>query len=209
MCLGRTEARRTIFLGEIIDGWLKGEIHPLLWLSRTNISVAAGELTCANELRAACQDGSPILKSSANQGFPQGSVSSCTMGMAKTELPVHSHACWLRVILPPSSVPHPRLPAALCTPRGSSFECGQSEVKSLPQIAADISVILVLHEKPAGCLICTAPRNSDPSCMLCSPPLQKGPYMHRNFYCIYFPCVLFIYPHYFVHSMEKQIGSFK
>lgn len=28
--------------------------------------------------------------------------------------------------------------------------------------------------------------------------------LHRDFYCISFPCVLFMYPHYFACSMEKQ-----
>lgn len=93
------------FPGEITDGWLNGDIHPLLWLSGTNISIAAGGFTYANELRAACQDGSPILKSSGNQGFPPGSVSGCAMATAETELWVHSRACWIRVILPPVSAP--------------------------------------------------------------------------------------------------------
>lgn len=208
MRLGRIEAMHTIFLGEVTDGWLNEEIHPLLWLPCTNISIAAGEFTYTNELRAACQDRSTILKSSANWGFSQGSVSGCMMGTGKMELLVHSRACQLCVILPPS-LPHPRLPTTLCALQGSSFECSQGEVKSLPQITADISVILALHRKPTGCLIHTALYNSDPSSTLCPPLLQKESSMHRNFYCIYFPCVLFMYPHYFACSMERQRGSFK
>ena len=133
-------------------------------------------------------------------------MSGCAMGTARTELSVHARVCWLCAILPPFSAPPSVTPNTVHSP-GSSSECGQREVKSLPQITADISVILALHGKPTGCLICTTACSSDPSCMLCPSPLQKEPYMHRNFYCVYFPCVLFTYPHCFLGSTEKQRGS--
>lgn len=102
-------------------------------------------------------------------------------------------------------LPHPRLPATLCAPQGSSFECSQGEVKSLPQITADISVILALHGKPTGCLIHTAPYNSDPSSTLCPPLLHKESSMHRNFYSIYLPSVLFMYPFCMQRGKTKEV----
>lgn len=44
-------------MGEITDEWLNREIHPL---PCTNISIAAGKFTQADELRAVCQDRSLI-----------------------------------------------------------------------------------------------------------------------------------------------------
>lgn len=109
MCLNRADAMHIVFPGEIIDRWLNGEIHPLLCLPNTNVSVAAGKFIHANELRAASQDGRDqswnLLQTTANQGCSRGSVSGWVMGTAKTELSVHSCACQLHVTLQPSSAP--------------------------------------------------------------------------------------------------------